>query len=333
MIKFMYSTDWHTKGKSPSTRTDDFPTTIEAKIINWFQTGHELGVDFFLCGGDFFDSPYTSNEYVIHLGKIIERELRGKQIYGIWGNHDIQGWNPKTVTKSPIGVFQTFSPYFTILTREPTIVEANGQKVELTGVSSYARLDRHIFDPETEEIMEHRSRDWVVEEDNGIPRVHVVHGYLSPKPVLDTIPHTVIEEMAHTKAVITLGAHEHTGFAVTQIQNGLVYNPGALGRVFASHTEMNRMPKYALCTIHDDGTPEIQPMQCPIAKAGHEVMDRTMLDEKKKKEAVLEQAKGDIREILKGINIKGIDLNVIMNSYKEKTKPAVFSEAKRRLGL
>jgi DNA repair exonuclease SbcCD nuclease subunit len=261
----MYTTDWHAKGKSPSTRLDDYPSTIESKIINQFQMGHELGVDFFVAGGDYFDSPHTSEKYVIHLGKIIERELRGKKLYGIWGNHDIQGWNPATVNNSPIGVFQTFSPFFHILNRNPTVIEKDGRKVSLTGVSSYAQLDRHLLDAEGN-ILEHRSRDWVVEEVDG-PHVHVTHGFLSPKPVLDTIPHTVIEEMLHTKATITLGAHEHTGFPVTKTHHGgLVYNPGALGRVFASHVEMNRMPMYALCTIHDDGTPEIQPIQCPIAR-------------------------------------------------------------------
>lgn len=332
MIRFMYATDPHMKGKSPSTRTDDYPSTIEAKMRNWFQMGHELGVDFFLCGGDFFDSPHTSDEYVIHVGKMIERELRGKHLYGIWGNHDIQGWNPKTVTKSAIGVFQTFSPYFSILTREPTVIENGKYRIGLTGVSSYAQLDRHILDVEGN-IIEHRSRDWVVTEDYGMPIVHTAHGFLSPKPVLDTIPHTVIEEMRHTKATITLGAHEHTGFPITKIDNGLVGNPGALGRVFASHSEMNRMPKYYLCTIHDNGAPEIKPIQCPIARIGHEVMDRTALDEKKAKEAILEQAKGDISLILEGIDIRGIDLSAIMNSYRETTRPEVFSEAKRRLGL
>lgn len=333
MIKFLYSTDWHAKGNSPSTRTDHFPTTIEAKIAHFFQLGQEIGVDAFLAGGDYFDSPNTSDEYVIRIGKIIEQGLKGKQLFGVWGNHDVRGYNPDTVTKSPIGVFQTFSPYFTILNREPVTFEARGQKVKLSGISSYARLDRHILHPETNSIVEHRCRDWVVDDADGTPHIHIVHGYLSPKPILEDIPHTVIEEMRHTKATVTLGAHEHTGFPVTKIDNGLVYNPGALGRVFASHTEMNRMPKYALVTINDDGTPEIEPIQCPIAKIGTEVMNRDELDAKKAKEAILLEAKGSIREILKGMDIKGVDLNLIMKKYEGTTKPEVFNEAKRRLKL
>lgn len=333
MIKFLYSTDWHAKGKSPSTRTDDYPTTIVAKITHFFQLGHELGVDAFLCGGDYFDSPYTSAEFVTHIGKTIQRELKGKTLYGVWGNHDVIGWNPQTVKRTPIGVFQEFSPFFTILERKPlTFVAKNGEKVNLSGISSYAQLDRHLTDEEGN-ILHHRSRDYVIEETDGTPQIHIVHGYLSPKPILEDIPHTVIDEMKHTKATVTLMAHEHTGFPVTKIDNGLVYNPGALGRVFASHAEMNRMPKYALVTIFEDGTPEIQPIQCPIAKIGTECMDRSLLDAKKEKEAILKEAKGNIRELLKGMSFEGIDLNQILMKYKESTPPDVYEEAQRRLKL
>jgi hypothetical protein len=62
-------------------------------------------------------------------------------------------------------------------------------------------------------------------------------------------------------------------------------------------------------------------------------MNRDALDAKKEKEAILQEAKGSIREILKDMNIKGIDLNVIMGRYKETTKPDVYEEAKRRLKL
>lgn len=333
MIKFLYSTDWHAKGRSPSTRTDDYPSTIEAKILHFFELGHSYQVDGFLCGGDYFDSPHTSSEYVTKIGKIIEKGSGDKPFFGVWGNHDVTGWNPKTVKRSSIGVFQEFCSKFQILTEEPHLFEANGQKVKLSGISSYAGLDRHVTEEGTENILEHRARDYVIEESDGIPQIHIVHGYLSPKPILDDIPHTVIEEMKHTKAAITLTGHEHEGFPVMKIDNGLVYNPGALGRVFASHSEMNRMPKYVLVTIHDDGTPELEPIQCSIALPGEKVMDRSALDEKKEKEMRLREAKGDIKEILKDINIAGIDLNQILAKYKENTKPEVFEEAKKRLEL
>jgi DNA repair exonuclease SbcCD nuclease subunit len=164
MLRFIYTTDWHGDNKNPKSRIDDFPSTLEAKINHSFWLGHELGVDAYLHGGDFFNRENIAASYVNHLGNIIREGLKGKMMYGIWGNHDIHGMNPNTVNQNSIGVFQNFFPNLVILNRQPIIFEANGQKVKLSGVSSYAQLDRHILDPETQEIVEHRSRDYVIEE-------------------------------------------------------------------------------------------------------------------------------------------------------------------------
>jgi DNA repair exonuclease SbcCD nuclease subunit len=333
-IKFLYMTDPHMKGKSPSTRIDDFPTTIEMKVRDFFAYGHEMGVDFFMCGGDFMDSPYTSTRYVKKIGKIFKECLKGKELFFVWGNHDVVAWNPKTIEDTSFGLFEAFTDEFVLLTEVPIVRVYNGQSIALSGISSYARLDRTIEVDGEPDL--HRSRDYIVEDTYGmdnVPRVHVVHGYLSPKPILEDIPHTVIDEMKDTKAAITLTGHEHTGFPVKQLTHGLVYNPGALGRVFASHTEMNRTPKYALCEIAEDGTPSIQPVESRVAKLGVEVMDRTLLDEKKARAALLEATQGGIREVLAQIKIEKVDLRTIITRFQGEVKPEVYTETKRRLGL
>lgn len=324
-------TDPHLKGKSPSTRVDDFTSTMELKLKDFFAFGHEQNVDFFACGGDFVDSPYTSSRFAKRVGQLLKSELKGKEMFFSWGNHDMIAWNPNTISDTSFGLFEAFADEMTMLSKQPIHRTYNGQTISLTGINSYAKLDRHLVDEEGN-ILEHRSRDYVIEETD-TPRIHIVHGYLSPKPILEDIPHTVIEEMRHTKATITLTGHEHTGFPVTQLDHGLVYNPGALGRVFASHTEMNRMPKYALCTIADDGTPTIEPIQCRVAKDGKEVMDRTALDEKKKREQILLETKGNIREVLSKINIGSIDLDTIILRFKDDVSKDVYEEAKRRLHI
>lgn len=332
MFSFLYSTDWHVKGKNPVTRKDDYSQTLELKLKDFFETGHRLGVDAFLAGGDFFDSPFTSSEVVTKFGKIVEEGLKDKHLYGVWGNHDVVGWNPKTVKKSSIGVFQEFCKSFTILDREPIVLEKDGLKVNLTGVSAHAMLDTEVLDDEGN-VIKHRAADWIVSETNGNPHIHIVHGYLSPVPVLDGIRHSLISEMKHTKALITLGAHEHTGFPVTKIDNGYVYNPGALGRIKASYEEMNRMPRYAHVIINDDGTGEIMPVPCSVAEKGTEVLDRSVIDEKRAKEAKIKLARENIKDVLQNMNIKMVDLRTILEGYKEDTKPEVYQEVRKRLRL
>lgn len=279
------------------------------------------------------DTPYVSQRYVKRIGQLFKKGLRGKEMFFVWGNHDVLAWNPKTIEDTSFGLFETFCEEMTLLNEIPIERVYNGQRITLSGISSYARLDRSILDDDGN-VLEHRARDYIVKQADGEPpRIHVVHGYLSPDPILEDIPHTVIAEMLETEAAITLTGHEHTGFPVTRTQHGVLYNPGALGRVFASHTEMNRMPKYALGTIADDGTPELLPVPCRVAKLGNEVMDRTLLDEKRKREIMLSEARGSIKEVLASISIEAVDLRTIIHRFEDQVRPEVYNEAKRRLQL
>lgn len=329
MINFIYYTDVHAKGISPSTRTDDYPTTVERKLLDVFAYGHEHNVDFFACGGDFSDSPYISARYMARLGETLSKAQ--KPHYFVWGNHDMMAWNPTTIQDTTIGLFAKFQEQFHLLSKTPTYVEFNGQEIALSGVSSYASLDRTIT-VDGKEL--HRNRDYLIKKQKDIPHIHIVHGYLAPRPILEDIPHTLVSELADTEADLTLGAHEHAGFSLITLPNGqLVINPGALSRVFASHSEMNRMPQFLHVTIADDGQITVLPVQSRVALKGADVMDRTMLDEKKLREELLKATKGSLKEVLSKINIERVDLRTIVTRFKDEIEPDVYDEVKRRLGL
>lgn len=332
LIKLFYSTDWHAKGKSPSSRTDDFPSTIEQKIEEFFDAGMDHGADAFVVGGDFVDTSYLSPQYVVRLGALIQRKLQqyDRNLYYILGNHDVIAYTPTSITSTAFGVFLHFEKRMIHLSRKPTIIQKGSQAIALTGVDSYAYMDKEWY--EGDRLIKANFEDWVVPVVNH-PTIHIAHGFLSPKPILEDIPHTVIADMKHTKAIVTLGSHDHTGFGVTKLDYGLAYNPGALGRVFASHAEMERMPFFALVTIHQDGTPDIQPIRVQCAKAGHLVMDRTALDEKKAKQQLLLRAKENITGALSNINVGSLDLRMLVSDMKHSVSPAAYQETLKRLEL
>lgn len=319
-------TDPHVKGGNPSTRTDEFPETIFAKIEEWLQNGIKEEVDFFVCGGDIVDSPYTSNRVIERLGRLFNKYLQpnNKELFIVWGNHDVFGWNPNTAIDTSLGLLQRFSSNIIVMNRETTLRDYNGVRVSLTGVSSYARLDKDT--PER-----HRSEDYIVDKKVADVDIHVVHGYLSMRELLDDIPHTLVSDISSTKANFTLTGHEHTGFPPMYFDNErVVCNPGALGRVFASKTEINRMPQYLMCNW-EDGKVNIAAIQSPIALKGEEVMDRSTIDKKAIRERILEEAQGDIREVLQKVNVETVDLNTVMRSFKGKVEERFYEEAIRRL--
>lgn len=331
MIKWGFMTDPHAKGVKPSTRTDDFSETIKQKLREFFRAGHAAGVDFFINGGDLFDSPYTTPSFVIEIGQLIEEELKGKPFFYVLGNHDLIGYSPKTVSTTAYGVMLTFLSNAIALEPTPTRYEFNGQAIYLSGVHSYSQLDRTIV---VDDVELHRSRDYVIDDVLDAPSIHVVHGYLSPKPILDDIPHTVVAEMAHTKATFTLTGHEHTGFAPIETAHGLIYNPGATGRVFASRVEMNRMPRFAICACDPDVpgyAPTIQPEIYPCAVRGELVFDVEAIDARNKHRAVLQAVKGNLSTALQSTDIKQLSLKDMLDKMKDQTDPVIFDEARDRI--
>lgn len=332
-MKILYSTDWHAKGKNPGCRTDDYPTTIEEKIVEFFQTGIEMQVDAYMVGGDFVDSSYSSAQYINRLGKVIEDNLEktGKKLYYILGNHDLIAYTPSSIDTTTFGIFLRFVKNMVRLSREPIALESNGQTVYLTGVDSHVFMDRDQY--EDGQLIKPSYMDWVVPVKMDHPIIHVAHGFLSPKKLMDAIPHTTIEQMRHTYATVTLGSHDHSGFDITPTDHGLAFNPGALGRVFASHNEMERMPKWTLVTIHKDGTPEIKTFPVKAARPGNLVMDRSKIEKKMEQLKMMAEHKSVMQQVMANINIKSASLHSIVAEFKDQWPPDVYAEVIQRLEL
>ena len=331
-VKFIYMTDPHVKGSNPSSRTDDFPETILKKIEDWFEEGVRRNVDFYLCGGDILDSARVSNRTIDKVVQLFDKYLKqqGKEMFFVWGNHDIFAWNPNTAIDTSLGLVVKYFSDITVLSNVPTLREYNGVTVSLTGVSSYSRLDKDKY--VEDEMVEHRSVDYIVDEKKADIDIHVVHGYLSTKEVLEEIPHTLTKDIMVTEANFTLSGHEHTGFPPIPINDKqVICNPGALGRVFASRTEMNRMPQYFYGEADKDGNISYELIQCPIALLGEQVMDRKTLDEKAIQEKILSEARGDIEEVLKEINVEQVDLKSVLQAFEETVEEKYYKEAMKRM--
>ena len=333
MIKFANMTDPHFKGIRPRSRIDDYPATGKKKIAEFIETGHAHDVDFFVVGGDFFDSPYATPQYVIEIGEYVEKLLRGKPMFTVLGNHDIIGYAPHTINSTAYGVFLRFVKNVILLEPTPRRYEFPGGAVYLSGIHAYAQLDRTL---EQNGIELHRSRDYVIEDVLDGPSVHVVHGFLSPKPILEEIPHTLISEMAHTKATVTLTGHDHTGFAPVKTAGGLAYNPGAATRTQATEVEMRRTPEFAIITLDLDVPgydPQIERIPFVSALPGDQVFDMERIQEENMQRALLASIQGNLSTALShpSVDITSLTLADIFERLVTDTTPDVYNEAKQRI--
>lgn len=328
MIAFEFMTDPHAKGVNPPTRIDNYPETIKRKLTEFLRIGQERNVDFFICGGDLIDSPYTSPGFINDIGEILEKGLGDKPFFYVLGNHDIHSYNPSTITHTSFGTLLRFMKNAIHLTHEPKRYEFNGEAIYLSGADSTVRLDRN-FENEDGTITP-RSNAYVVRELDA-PSIHVVHGYLTEKPILESILHTPIDEMRHTHATITFTGHEHEGFGIIQGDHGLICNPGATARVFASRSEMRRTPKHVYGTI-ENGVPHLELIPYECALKGSEVFDLEAIEAKERAKELILSSAVNMEQLMENISlVQHVQVEDILNLLKEDTPVDVFKEASRRI--
>lgn len=300
MIRFLFFTDTHVRGNSPSSRLDDFPKTIIRKIKYIGELGRQLEVDGYIHGGDWLDRPDVSYSILSELVQALE-EFK-KPIYSVLGNHDIYGYNPSTYERTALSVLGACK-FITRLSKTPIIIEKDGTKVSLTGRDSDFELDKNGN-------IEHYVN---IADVPGAVKINTIHGFLC-KNEWPNVPCTTIDSILHTPADITLTGHEHSGFEVVERNGKLFCNMGALARVSCSVGDVNREVKVALITV--DGSRfkiDLIPLPIDIARPANEVLDRDKLLQEKEHQKQLETFMHNLND-LKLENMRTINIYTVLDN-------------------
>lgn len=329
--RFVSFTDPHATARTPSSRVDDYLGALYEKLKEVIRTAHQVEADAVICQGDFANSPWLSIGFADEMADFLKTELKDMPFYYLPGNHDVEAYNPASFRTTAFGMMIKMLPTARVIYKGNPIAVTNkrGNKILLSGVPSYAMLDRDI---ETDVGFESRTRDYVVEELSEIPRIHLVHGMLLPRPLVEDAPFTLIKDILHTNATVTLTGHDHTGFAPVRTEKGgWVWNPGSLMRVFASEEEMLRTPKYGIIDIFGVNDAKIYVQEVKCAKPGNEILDRSRLDAEKERKEILEQMAGSINAVLGTISIESVRIEDLLGEYKGKVPDDVYEETVRRI--
>lgn len=219
MAKVLYFSDVHIMGVSPASRIDNFPETILNKLIEVREIGAREGVDAFLCGGDLFDSPNCPTWMVYKLVEIFK--TYPAPIYGIVGNHDIYGWELKSIDRSQIGVLIAAGVYKS-LDLMPATEQLKIGRFDITG----GPLDNK--DASIDSLF----RFVDANEDPDRISIHLIHHSILPSSrylqggirVEDIDPAVNLD--------LLLVGHVHMGYGEHVSAGGTcVYNAGSLARV------------------------------------------------------------------------------------------------------
>ncbi len=331
-MKLLYLTDTHIRGTSPRNRLDDLPATLQAKLSEVVELARVHQVAAILHGGDLFDRPDVAPAVALEFLKVLM--AAPCPMYGIAGNHDVYGFNPDTVPRTMLGLFDGFRLFQLLKPGQQAFIEQGGLKVQVTGQEFHAELDRR--DPRLDYCVvpagvggslheRHPDADFAI---------HLTHGMLLEKPFFEGISHTLLDAvMAHTVADVTFGGHYHPGWSRPfEVDGRLFINPGALVRLGNQSADFRRPIQVVLLELEKGQPVRYQLIPLRSAKPGEEVLDRSQEEAQMARERALAdfiQGVGDTSQF------EVLEVQVIMERIAENAgvPPRVREEALRRLGL
>ena len=220
MKKLLFVTDVHARSVSPASRLDaDFMSAIEDKLGHVAAIASDKRVDMVILGGDMFDRPDVPNSVIIRIMRAMHK-IPG-QVLSIVGQHDIYGYQKKSVATSAIGV-----------------LNESGSLRVFDSIS-----DKGIF---IKAIHAYDKTDLNIDESAKI-NIIVAHKLITNKSIPGAISIAALEETNKANIILSGDMHEPHDIMV----NGRLYlNPGSLTRL--SISDINRKPQVAIITINDD---------------------------------------------------------------------------------
>ena len=300
-MKIVYITDTHFRGTTPKNRKDDFVITLQGKLKEVVNYCNINNVDLLLHGGDFFDRPDVSPTIFNQFAKIL---LKCKcPIYGVFGNHDIYGQNPSTISRTMLGILNELGIVKLMDKGDEPIVIDGDVKLQLTGCG-------YRYD------MEQKDNYIIKNTTSSHYAIHMVHGMLLPNKSLPTDNLTIIEDISSTEANITLTGHYHSGFGIIEYKDKYFINPGALVRIDNSIREIKREPKLLEINLQKDVTPWFKLIPLKSVLKGEDVLDRSEIENRDSQQSKLIDFLDGILDIT---NNKYMLIEEIINSIAEST--------------
>lgn len=273
-IKLLFTGDWHLRGNNPRNRTDDYMAAADLKLSEVFKLAQTNDADAIIMPGDVWDRPEVAIGVLLHYADVLKASP--VPIYATCGNHDIYGYNLGSYGRSSLLLLEMLVPQLTIIS-DPSRFHDLGKEIYLTATPYSGRMDidGYGYDNDLQKVKD-------------ATYIHIAHGMLlDHKPPFDrySLVHTV-----PTTCDLVLTGHDHIGYGVYRRPDGVTFcNPGALMRMSASVSEIERTVQVALITV-DRLARDIPIQLIPLvtAKPGDAVLDRSKIEEEKQRQYAME---------------------------------------------
>ena len=240
-MKMVFITDLHLANTPPVNRIDNYNESIFEKVE--FVTNYcaEHNIKHLLIGGDISHSYSPSDELIYRLvSLIVKADL---QMYFVYGNHDLQGGNPKYIHKTNFGLLEKYDWCYNVAKESVVLADC-----VIAGHNYKAKKEAdHIW---------------------GLPKLPVDVG---KKPKLLMVHPMVVNEKTlfidgkfkqvnvkevETDADLLLCGHYHFGFPKVikvRLLEKLhrIVNPGSIARISLRQAQETNGPRLAQITVKE----------------------------------------------------------------------------------
>lgn len=280
-MKFLYFTDIHLINRNPGSRVDDYKSSILDKLIQIKDIANKSKVDYVFCGGDVFHSSVITLEYTVDIVSILKKI--NAPIYVVYGNHDIRGHSIETKNSSMLGILEAAGVIKAITSTNPLVIKEGNKNIVVEGKEYYPNIDT---DPTYYSIKQ-----------RGDYNISLIHGMVQVKPVMETINHTLIDDIPNA-AELNLCGHEHKGFGIVKNKEGKFFvNIGSVSRVDCSSSMKKHKPSILLGLLESDLNLKLKVFNLKV-KPFEEVFNTSKIDienayDKQKFVNIIEEAMRD----------------------------------------
>lgn len=330
-MKLLYLTDTHLRGTAPRGRLDDLATTLTAKLAEVVALAKQHEVTAILHGGDLFDRPDVAPAVALQYLRILMEAPC--PIWGIAGNHDLFGFNPETVPRTMLGLFDGFQLVRLIRPGERIWLAEGELKVQLTGQEFHPEYDRRNPVLDYCVVPEGAGGSLHERSPEADFAIHLTHGMLLERPFMEGVTHTLLDAvLGQTTADVTFGGHYHPGWSKVYERAGRLFiNPGALVRLGSQSADWERPIQVVLLELQKGEPVAWQMLPLLSAPPAESVLEAGAKGEQLERERAL-------ADFLQGVGetsqFEVLEVQAIMERVAESSgvDAQVRQEALRRLG-
>lgn len=167
--------------------------------------------------------------------------------------------------------------------------------------------------------------------DNETVTIHLAHGLVVEQAPGFDLRCTPLSRLKTSADVLCVGDY-HPGIGIQTVGKTRVINPGALGRLAASASDMERQIQVAMIEIDQDGNIDTSLIPLTSARPGHEVLSREHLEAEAERE---ERINNFLSLLSSDTNLKFLETREIIEqiAQSDRLPEMIVAEALKRLGL